>query len=240
MFALLLIAALLFPARPAGAAIYKYVEPDGTIHFTDTPASGAVKVANDRRAEVRAAAAGRQPSGPVLSHSEIEGIIKSKSKKYQVDPSLVKAVIRAESGFNCSAVSRKGAMGLMQLMPSTAVSMGVYDPFDPEQNIEGGIRYLSDLLGRFGGNLTLALAAYNAGPKYIEKYGSIPPYRETGDYIRKILASYRGGAFCSPAAGYRPRGGKTSARRKERKTEIIYRIALRDGTVLYTNNPPGF
>ncbi|MDA8087891.1 MAG: lytic transglycosylase domain-containing protein [Nitrospiraceae bacterium] len=242
-----MIAAFFAMVHPARAAIYKYTDQDGTIHFSDTPVAGALKVANDRRGGEHAGTfAGRQAAAGASS-TRIEDLIKRKSMKYRIDPSLVKAVIRAESGFNCTAVSDKGAMGLMQLMPATAVSLGVYNPFDPAENIEGGVRYLSSLLQRFGGNLTLALAAYNAGPKYIEKYGVIPPYRETENYIRKVLSSYRGGAMCSLDGGdFRPgespagRSVSASRRPRIRKPTVIYKVALRDGTVLYTNTPPGF
>lgn len=240
MFALVLIAALLASAHPAGAAIYKYIDQDGVIHFSDTPASGAVKVADDRKDGGRAAAAGGQPGVTGPSPARIDDLIKLKSLKYRIDPSLVKAVIKTESGFNCSAVSGKGAMGLMQLMPATAVSLGVYNPFDPEENIEGGVRYLRNLLERFGGNLTLALAAYNAGPKHIEKYGVIPAYRETENYIKKVLSSYHGGAACSLDGGDYRSDSPAPRRTRRKEPTVIYKIALKDGTVLYTNTPPGF
>ncbi|MDZ4785367.1 MAG: lytic transglycosylase domain-containing protein [bacterium] len=114
-------------------------------------------------------------------------IIEYESKRAGVDTSLVKAVIHVESGFNPRALSHKGAMGLMQLMPGTAKMMGVKDPYLPEQNIQGGIKFLSILLEKYSGNLGLTLAAYNAGEFTIEKYGGIPPYNETISYVKKVM-----------------------------------------------------
>ena len=113
-------------------------------------------------------------------------IIKA-SKTYQVEAALIKAVIMAESGYNPKAISRKGAQGLMQLMPGTAKWLGVHDAFDPVLNIDGGVRYLRRLLDRFDGDVQLALAAYNAGSRYVRKYGGVPPFKATQIYIKKVL-----------------------------------------------------
>jgi soluble lytic murein transglycosylase len=116
--------------------------------------------------------------------------IKRASREHGVSPALVKAVIAAESGFDPEAVSRKGAQGLMQLMPYTAERMGVDDALDPWQNIDGGTRYLSQMIERFPGELNLALAAYNAGPEAVKKHRGVPPYKETRTYVKRVLHYY--------------------------------------------------
>lgn len=123
----------------------------------------------------------------------MDAIFEEAASTYNVSVNLIKAVAKAESGFNPSAVSKSGAIGVMQLMPSTARSLGVTDPYDARQNIMGGTKYLRQNLDRFNGNVSLALAAYNAGPNAVQKYGGIPPYQETQNYV-KIVTSYMGGA----------------------------------------------
>lgn len=124
------------------------------------------------------------------SKSEILGMIDELAQKYDVDPKLIRALVKQESGFNPSARSKAGALGLMQLMPSTAAGLGVTDPMDARQNLEGGVKYVKSLMNRFNGNIILALAAYNAGPNAVKKYDGVPPYRETQNYVRSILSNY--------------------------------------------------
>lgn len=147
--------------------------------------------------------------------------IKRAASKYKLDRRLVSAVVEVESQFNPMALSKSGAMGLMQLMPSTANQLGVENPFNPEQNIEGGTKYLRYLIERFKGNITHAIAAYNSGPLNVEKYGSVPPFKQTQRYVKKIYSIYKGSKIMDLSAT----GGK-----------IIRRITMQDGTVVYTNH----
>ena len=122
--------------------------------------------------------------------AQIDALVDQNAATWQVDPALLKAVIANESGFNANATSKVGAQGLMQLMPETAASLGVRDAYDPAQNVAGGARYLRGLLDRFGGDQRLAVAAYNAGPGAVAKYGDVPPYAETQNYVTNVLASF--------------------------------------------------
>jgi len=128
----------------------------------------------------------------------IREVIGRTSSQFNVDPKLVDAMVRVESGYDPKALSPKGAQGLMQLIPATAVRFGVQDPFDPAENVRGGVSYLNELLTQFNGSVPLTLAAYNAGEGAVERYGGIPPYAETQNYVRKVTGLYPAGG---PAAG---------------------------------------
>jgi soluble lytic murein transglycosylase-like protein len=161
--------------------IYKYVDTDGVIHITNAPTENNVPyvlIMKEKRVIV-------QLKGPITNYEDL--IVKT-SERYRVDSALVKAIIKAESNFNHRAVSPVGARGLMQLMPATAATLQVQDSFQPENNIDGGVRYLRYLMNLFNGNLPLVLAAYNAGENTVLRYNNrIPPYQETQTYVRRVL-----------------------------------------------------
>lgn len=160
----------------ASADVYRYKDENGVWHFTN--------IQKDTRYTLYIRTKDKKPSQYI---KEYEGIIEQATRRFNVDPSLVKAVIKAESDFDHRAVSRKGAQGLMQLMPTTADAMEVSNPFSPEENIYGGTRYLSLLLKRFKQDKTLAIAAYNAGPEAVEAHGGVPPFPETESFVAKVL-----------------------------------------------------
>jgi len=165
---------------PVSADIYRYQDGNGVWHYTN--------VNTDRRYKLYIRSYREEPKEFIKAYNNI---ILQASKMFRVDPHLIKAVIKAESDFNHKAVSNKGAKGLMQLMPGTASDMAVENPLNPEENIFGGTRYLSQMLDRFNNDKTLALAAYNAGPEKVEYYKGVPPYPETKGFVQKVLNYYR-------------------------------------------------
>jgi len=179
-------------APVAGAGeLYRYVDARGVIHFTDSPTDSRYQrvVLSDFSRPRRGfglTSFARPPGGAA---GDFDRLIAHTAAHNGLPPALVKAVIATESNFNATAVSAKGALGLMQLMPETADMLGV-DPFRVDENVDGGTRYLRHLWDRFG-DLTDALAAYNAGPESVDRYGGIPPYPETQQYVRRVLAYYR-------------------------------------------------
>lgn len=228
--------ALALLAIPAwcGADIYQFVDAQGVVHYTNVPTGGNLKrvlkesspasKAKKTRTQVRVSKASPSVSGPQSAGSpdSYSDLIATAAGQHGIDAALVKSIIRVESNFNPWAVSRKGAMGLMQLMPETAARYGVRDAFNPTQNIAGGVRYLRDLFEMFGGNLSYVLAAYNAGEQNVLKWNGIPPFAETQDYVRKVTRHYTGrwdGSF--QVASSRP----------------IFKLTLADGTLLYTDDP---
>jgi soluble lytic murein transglycosylase-like protein len=156
-----------------------------------------------------------------ISDPKIEDVIQQMASRHGVDPNLIKAIIKTESNNNPRAVSSKGARGLMQLMPPTARDLGVVNSLDPAQNVDGGVRYLKQLMTQYGGNLELSLAAYNAGPGAVERHGGVPPYRETQAYVKKI-----GNLYGSLRA-------QTETPDPHRSS--IVRYVEEDGRVVYTN-----
>ncbi len=164
---------------------------------------------------------------------ELSVLIDAHARRHNLNPQLVQAVIQVESGYNPRARSHKGAMGLMQLMPATAKLLGVSDPYDPGQNIDGGSRYLRQQIDRFT-NLSHALAAYNAGPTAVTRYGGIPPYQETRNYVRKVL-SLLGLAASTPA----PRSAQERARSEQRRREAAERLAAARGPAAPEGRTPG-
>jgi len=164
------------------ADIYKLVDKDGVIHFSNVPTNGNwTLIIKEKRVQFNLG----------KDFEKYDAEIWKASQKYSVDYNLVRAVIKAESNFNPKAVSRAGARGLMQLMPQTANLLQVNDSFHPEQNIDGGVRYLRYLMNVFNDNLPLALAAYNAGEKAVFRYRGIPPYQETQTYVQRVMRFFQ-------------------------------------------------
>lgn len=198
IFGMILVCAFCLAPR-VQAEIYVYVDKDGISHYTNTPTDSRYKPVrlesiNPNRSAPTVSARKTWQQGRRLSPQNpaaYEQHIRKAALSHMIDPLLIKAIIRAESNFDPNAVSTKGAQGLMQLMPGTAKRMRVRNAFDPMQNIAGGTRYLRDLLDSYDGNLTLSLAAYNAGPGNVAKNGPLPKIPETREYVRRVIGHYR-------------------------------------------------
>ena len=208
---------------PAAAELKLETLPDGSHRITTATPQHRQKRTAGRLVQVR--------------DGTLRATIDRHSRGVGLPARLVQAVMQAESGYNPRALSRVGAMGLMQLMPETARELGVRDPWDPDQNVRGGARYLRQMIDRFGGDLQHGLAAYNAGPTAVDRYGGIPPYRETQGYVRKVLSLYHGTSAQAldirvPRAA-RSGGSTTSAAKAPLK---ITRAA--DGTYIFTTEGP--
>jgi transglycosylase-like protein with SLT domain len=202
----------------AQADSYRMVETNGVVHLTNAP--------TDPRYRGLPGSSGTATGWLRMSETargQYASEIREISSRHGVDSTLVESVIRAESAFNPTAVSRSGARGLMQLMPKTALALGVRDSFNPRENIEGGVRHLRYLLDRYPGNVALAIAAYNAGEGAVDSHRGIPPYAETQQYVQRVLHGSGGAAWTS--RGALPRS--------------VYRYSGPNGSVTYSNLPPG-
>lgn len=178
---------LVLAGASARADIYRYEDEEGIVHFTDAPTDQRFKIfMRDLKKDKQLRSKMKFASS--VNPAEYDQIIATCASKYGVNQSLIKAVIHAESGYNPNAVSSKGASGLMQLMPGTARSLKVSNSFDPKDNVEGGVKYLRFLLDTFRGDVSLAVAAYNAGLNKVARYGGIPPYNETRTYVNRVLS----------------------------------------------------
>lgn len=221
--------ALGWVAPSAQAQLPYYVDDHGNAVYTNddsprphrAPAEKASAGSDLSRNASELRAANSAPAH-ALGEDVLHQLVQETAHKHNVDPALVSAVISTESNWNTSAISRKGALGLMQLIPETAQRFGVYNPFDPTQNVEAGVKYLGMLLERYNGDLPKALAAYNAGPRVVDRWGGVPDFRETREYVQKVTSSYLqpGSEHHSPwRAASRP----------------IYRTTTDDGRVVFTN-----
>lgn len=213
-------AALLGLATRADAQIYKWRDARGQWMYSDsrpTDSTHTYRVPGTTFRSTRPA--------DVQYASSYDRLIEKHAATYSVSPQLVRAVVQVESGFNPRAVSHEGALGLMQLMPATAIEMGVSNPFDPDQNIRGGVAYLRQLLNRYGGDETLALAAYNAGPQAVDRHGyQVPPYRETQKYVAQVRGRSGSTAIARPViTGKRARPVATQAAAAPVKTAVVYK-----------------
>jgi len=177
------VGSLAFSVPTAKAEIYQFIGRDGSISLTNVPSDSRYQKIEIESSQFHA----------TLSEQELEPVIRRHSSQQQLHPALIRAVIKAESGFDPRAVSRAGAIGLMQLMPQTARQLNVTNPFDPAQNVDAGVRHLKKLLQDFGGNVKLSLAAYNAGEGAVHRSSGIPNYAETKNYVKRISALYANG-----------------------------------------------
>ena len=223
LMVVVLVGLVLFWTGPALGEIYYQIDENGLPHFTNAPTTPRYRLLRP----------GALPSTSRLGAAELAELIEAYAAEHGLDSALIRAVIQVESNFNHRAISRKGAQGLMQLMPSTIWRLSVGDAYDPHENIGAGVRYLRELLDVFRGDLTLALAAYNAGEKAVFRYRGVPPYQETRDYVTRVLSLYR-----------RIRGDRSSngivrvAQAVAPPPSTIYKMQEASGAVLYSNIPP--
>lgn len=231
---------------PGAAETYRLVGPDGTVHLTNARAGPGYEKVGQQEAPTpavpRVSAARDHHPDP----GSYRRAIREASRRHNIPENLVRAIIQVESRFDPRAVSPKGARGLMQLMPATASLLGVHDPHDPEQNIDGGVRHLLQLMNRFSDDLPLALAAYHAGEAAVAVSRGVPPYPDTREYVTRVLRVFKDFAHSGLLrAGVQgpenddetPRAETSSADDVTRLPGSIYRVRQADGTTLYTNIP---
>jgi soluble lytic murein transglycosylase-like protein len=223
----LILAALVLCPRPAGAQIAKVVNDEGRRFFinAEPPLSAKLTAAKPRNAiylPTDATLTGRPHPWSSVDRDGAEKIVREAAERHHVDPALVRAVIETESNWNPKAYSHKGAGGLMQLIPTTAQRFGAYDIFNPQQNVDAGVKYLRTLLERYNGNLDLALAAYNAGEGAVERAHGIPAYRETRNYVQRVQEAY-----------FRPGSGRLADAFVN--SHAIHRDVTPEGRIIFSN-----
>jgi hypothetical protein len=224
-------------ALPAHGQLSSYVEGDGTVVYTNPVP--VTEPPTTTKPQSSAGVATAQPVAPVtatpvnpVAPLALDTLVQKTAEKHHVDPNLVRAVISTESNWNASAVSRKGALGLMQLVPGTAQRLGVGNAFDPAQNVDAGVRYLGMLLERYNGDLNKALAAYNAGPGAVDRFGGVPNFPETRNYVQKVTATYYSPSLAAPSFAA-PRLVAPSF--VPQAPPPIYQRIEDDGRVVFTN-----
>ena len=226
--ACLMLGSLALCVRPANAQIAKVADDSGR-HFFINANPTPIKIAQAAKSRTNiylpseVSFTGRSRPAMDVDRDGVEKLVREASARHKMDPALVRAVIETESNWNPKAYSHKGAGGLMQLIPTTAQRYGAYDIFDPQQNIDAGVKYLRTLLERYRGNLDLALAAYNAGEGAVDRAHGVPSFRETRDYVQKVQNAYfRPGSGRMPDAFINP--------------HAIHRDVTREGRIIFTND----
>ena len=226
--ACLMLGSLAFCAKPASAQIAKVADDSGRRYFINSNPqpvrlAGAATKHTNIYLPSEVSLTGRSRSAMDVDRDGVEKLVREASDRHKVDAALVRAVIETESGWNPKAYSHKGAGGLMQLIPTTAQRYGAYDVFDPQQNIDAGVKYLRTLLERYNGNLDLALAAYNAGEGAVDRAHGVPSFRETRDYVQKVQNAY-----------FRPGSGRMSDTYVS--SHAIHRDVSPEGRIIFTND----